>query len=126
MDSLSPAAANALRDDCRLVNEAFHSGVVSARTRTARNHWSIWVTYCRTYHLDPLLPHCTDPIPYLQVFAQQWRSGKLAPRGQPVQCGSVDEALRSVGQTFASLGAHDIRFNSFGKLDFRLARQLAF
>lgn len=126
MDSLSPSAANALRTDCLLVDEAVQSGVVSARTRTARNHWSIWVTYCHTYHLDPLLPNCTDPIPYLQVFAQQWRSGKLAPCGNPVRRGSVDEALRSVGQTFASLGAHDIRFNSFGKIDFRLARQLAF
>jgi hypothetical protein len=37
----------------------------------------------------------------------------------------VEDALRAVGQTLASMGATDIRLDTHGKLDFRLRRQLA-
>ena len=36
----------------------------------------------------------------------------------------MEDALRSVGQMFASLGARDIRKDSLGTIDFRLQRQL--
>jgi len=36
----------------------------------------------------------------------------------------VEDALRSMGQTFASLGAQDIRKDSLGTIDFRIQWQL--
>jgi hypothetical protein len=36
----------------------------------------------------------------------------------------VEGALRAMGQAFSTLGCHDPRLTSAGKIDFRLKRQL--
>ena len=68
-----------------------------------------------------MLPY-SDPIPFLQAFATQYRRRK-GPSGDPVKSGTVSDAIRSVGQTMASLGGEDCRKDTTGALDFRLARQ---
>ena len=52
--------------------------------------------------------------------------GTVAPSGSPVKARTVESALRSVGQTIASLGYRDLRLQvaGSGKLDIRLHRQL--
>ena len=75
-----------------------------------------------------LRPHALgagDPVPLLQLFAQRYRSGALSPSGLAVRSRTVEDAQRSVGQTYAALGAPDPRLNSFGQLDFRLTALLA-
>jgi len=75
--------------------------------------------------VDPYLTDDTiDPTHLLRVFAIRYRSGTLAPRGQPVQSRTVENALRSVGQTLALLGAPDPCLNTLGTMDFRLSRLL--
>lgn len=63
-------------------------------------------------------------MPLLQIFAHRYRIGQVAPSGSPVRSRTVEAALRSVGQTFASLGQRDPRLQASGRLDFRLHRQL--
>jgi hypothetical protein len=75
--------------------------------------------------LTPHLDHIRDPVPILQLFAQRVRTGIDAADGKPVRKRSVEQYLRSVGQAFTGMGAPDPRLDSLGKLDFRLARQLA-
>ena len=58
------------------------------------------------------------------MFAERYRTGKLAPRNKPVKSRTVEGALRAVGQAFTSMGAPDPRLTSSGKTEFRLARQL--
>jgi hypothetical protein len=78
---------------------------------------------CHKLAIDPTLQEFQDPVPFLQVFARRYRTGDLAPRKKPVRSHTVEDALSSVGQTFASVGAMDPRITTQGKLDFRLQRQ---
>lgn len=66
-----------------------------------------------------------DPVPVLQLYSRQYRIGTISPSGRPVRSRTVEDAVRAVGQAFTSVGAADPRLNLFGKLDFRLQRQLA-
>ncbi len=100
------------------------SGVVSSRATAADRHWDIWLAFSDALGIDPGLQHFHDPVPVLQVFAARYRDGRLAPGGLPVRARTVEDALRSVGQMFASLGTKDIRKDSLGAIDFRLQRQL--
>ena len=71
-----------------------------------------------------MLDEVVDAIPLLQVFASRWRTGQIAPLGDPVRSRTVESALRAIGQTMASVGAQDRRLNTSGKLDYRLQQQL--
>jgi hypothetical protein len=88
--------------------------------------WSTWAAFCHTLHQDPWLSDIDDPIPILQIYANRYRVGTLAPSGSPVKARTVEAALRAVGQTYAALGFPDPRLQDSGRLDFRLHRQLQY
>jgi hypothetical protein len=113
---------DAFRRDLGISQQAVRTGVVLGTQRKTDNHWRLWLEFCDEHFLDPLLQHATDPIPFLQVFATRYRR-RTGPTGQPVRSSTVSDALRSVGQTMASMGSRDARKDSTGALDFRLARQ---
>ena len=82
----------------------------------------LWTAFCSDLGISPCLSDCpADRIPVLQLFAQRYRTGELAPSRRPVRSRTVEDALRSVGQAFTGLGTTDPRLNQFGDLDFRLA-----
>jgi ABC-type branched-subunit amino acid transport system substrate-binding protein len=98
-------------------------GVTSQRAKAADAHWALWETFCLDHNIDPFVRNCDDPIPIIQVFAQRYRDGRGAPNRNTVRSGTVEDAVRAVGQAFTQLGSTDIRKDAFGKLDFRLTRQ---
>jgi hypothetical protein len=65
-----------------------------------------------------------DRIPILQLFAQQYPTGALAPGCRTVRFRTVEDALRSVGQAFAGLEAPDPCLNQYGDIDFCLTSLL--
>jgi hypothetical protein len=110
--------------DLSTVQATVRAGVVPTRAAASDRHWENWATFCLEHTFDPYLRGIRDPVPILQVWATRYRDGRLAPGGKPVRSGTVEDALRSVGQAFARLGAHDIRKDATGALDFRLHHQL--
>jgi hypothetical protein len=82
----------------------------------------LWEKFTLESNLDPFLRNCSDPVPIVQVFAQRYRDGRIAPKGNPVRSGTVEDAVRAVGQAFTHLGAPDIRKDVFGEIDFRISR----
>ena len=87
--------------------------------------WEKWIQYLSQLGItDPLLIGWNDPIPLLLVFAQRMRSGAYATRGQPVGHAQVAAALRSIGQTMASMGARDVRLLPNNRLEYRLKQLL--
>jgi hypothetical protein len=124
MDTLPPTAADALRADFSTVQEAIRAGVVPGRAAAADHHWQRWVDYCQSIHSDPWLYEIDDPVPILQVFGARYRDGRIAPCHRTVRSRTVEDALRAVGQTFARVGAQDIRKDAVGGIDFRIQRQL--
>lgn len=122
---MDPAARSRFLDDWRAAQAAVSAGVVPQRARSANTHWAVWVDFCTSLAVDPLLSNIEDPVVLFQVFLHRYRTGAIAPRGKPVLSRSVEDALRSVGQTFAQLGSPDPRFTDQGRMDFRIQRQLA-
>jgi hypothetical protein len=104
--------------------DSCHTGIGAQCNRAQDGTWDIWLTYCATHHVDPLLATVLDPILYLQVFAQRFRNGCLAKNGNPLRAKSVEDYLHAVGQTMASMGATDQRL-IITSLDYRLNQQLA-
>jgi hypothetical protein len=82
----------------------------------------LWEKFTLESNLDPFLCTCSDPVPIIQVFAQRYRDGRIATKGNPVWSGTVEDAVRAVGQAFTHLGDPDIRKDLFGEIDFRISR----
>jgi hypothetical protein len=122
---MDPDVANAFRRDFGAAQQDVQIGVVSSRARAASSHWQLWEEFCHKLAIDPTLQEFQDPVPFLQVFARRYRTGDLAPRKKPVRSRTVEDALRSVGQTFTGVGGADPRITTQGKLDFRLQPQFA-
>jgi hypothetical protein len=124
LETLPRATNDAFLADFGLIQQTIRSGIVSSRATAADNHWTRWTTFCLDNRLDPLLRNVPDPVPFLQIWGARYRDGRAAPSGQPVRSGTVEDAMRAVGQTFASMGSKDIRKDNVGNIDFRIQRQL--
>ena len=74
--------------------------------------------------MDTFLDKLQDPVPFLQIFTCQVRSGLLAQNGEPVRSRTAEAYLRAVGQTFANVGIGDPRLNKHRSIDQCLQRQL--
>jgi hypothetical protein len=109
----------------RLAQEDVTHGVVSSRAKAATAHWHKWDAFCTEIGVDPTLCQVEDPIPYLQVFAYRFRTGRINTTRRKVRRKTVESALCSIGQTFASVGSPDPRYTPQGNLDFRLKRMLS-
>ena len=119
LDPAVEAAALADLDRARLV---VNTGVCASTDSATANHWGRWRTFCIGMAIDPLLSQLEDPIALLQIFAIRYRSGEIAPSGGKVRARTVEGAIRAIGQTLASVGAPDPRYNLSHKIDFRLQR----
>ena len=87
-------------------------------------HWDQWSKFTSSLALDSLLDSIRDKIPMLQVFAIRVRNGSLAKHGEPVRSRTVEDYLRSIGQTFCAMGLPDPRLDLSMSTDFRLQRML--
>jgi hypothetical protein len=102
---LQPEVRDALRDSLHTVQNEIRSGVIPSHARAVDNHRERWVTFCHSHYLNPFRFNLTDPFLIFQVFTTCYRSGEIAPRGQPIRAGTVDGGLCAVGQRFAHMGA---------------------
>jgi hypothetical protein len=124
LENCSPTDRTIIADELCLVHATTANGISTQRHISNNNTWDLWTTFCQALHCDPELSNIDDPIPLLLIFAQRYRLGIIAPGGAAVHSRTVEGALRAVGQAFSTLGCHDPRLTSTGKLDFRLKWQL--
>lgn len=122
----APAATRvAFTHDLFVSQEAVRRGVVKGTQDRADRHWALWLDFCQELDVDPLLRAFGDPVPFLQVFATRYRR-RPGRSADCVRSGTVQDAIRSVGQTMARMGAKDLRKDGSGALDFRLTRQFKY
>jgi hypothetical protein len=118
---VAPSAVDSLVADWRAVSQTLRSSVSAHRQQSASSAWGRWEHFCNSLGVRPDLRDVPgDPIPVLQLFAHQYRSGRIAPGGRPVRARTVEDALRHVAQAFSRLGTSDPRLNAFGEVDYRL------
>ena len=124
---MPPLAAAEFRTDLGLATDAVRLAIDPNYAKRKDAHWIIWIQFCTKCNLDPFLANIQDPIPYLQVFAQRYRDGTIAPRGNVVSAKYIRDVLCSIGQAFSILGAPDPRLTALdGSVDFRLRRMYKF
>ena len=122
---MDPTARADFFRDLSSAQQAVAWGVTASRAASADTHWTVWTDFCAELAVDPFLQGLDDPVPLLQVYMHRYRTGRIAPRGNPVRARSAEDAVRSVGQTFSAMGATDPRLTNQGKMDFRLTRQIS-
>jgi len=81
LDSCPPTKRTTVAYEISLIQKTTAAGI-STRTQWAGNTTrTIWEDFCHDLHQDPTLANINDPIPLLQLFAQQYRLGEVAPSG---------------------------------------------
>ncbi|EJK58873.1 hypothetical protein THAOC_20968, partial [Thalassiosira oceanica] len=104
---LPPGARDRLGPVLRSAMQAAASAGNPKRGRQRANAYARWSASCAAFNVDPLLQGVPRPIPFMQTYIQQYRTGVVAARGQPVGARAAEEALRFVGQTMQQLGSDD-------------------
>ena len=77
----------------------------------------------RKVDLGSLLVAYKEPVPILNGFARDYRTGNIAPNSREVGSRTVEDAVRSIVQAIAVLGPKDPQMTSTGKINFRLQLQ---
>ncbi len=126
LETCDPTGALGLSGELRSIKNAARFGISSSRIEGNDTSWNTWVAFCHSNHQDPWLQHINDTMLLLQIYAERYHVGNIAPSSSWVKARTVEAALHAVGQTFSALGYQDPRLaaNSSGKLDFQLHRQL--
>ena len=124
MASCPPTVANDFRSDLGTATEDVQRGISAGCSAASNTHWDKWVEFTNLLGLDPFLHSIQDKVPILQVFLLRVRTGQLAAQGRQVKSRSAEDYLRSVAQTYLSLGAPDPRADDAGNVDFRIRQML--
>ena len=93
------------------------------RSTAADGHWTKWAYFCTRLALDPILVAYKDPVPILDSFARDYRTGKITPYSRAVRSRMVEDAVRSIGHEITVLEAKDPWMTSTGDIDRRLQLQ---
>ena len=125
LSGLDSSTAARFRDHLGTATETVRQGVSSGRAAGTVTHWRKWTEFCSELGLDPFLEAFPDKIAVLQVFLLRVRSGELAANKDKIRARSAEDYLRSVAQTFLSVGKDDPRLNSAQAIDFRINRMLS-
>ena len=104
--------------------EDIAEGLSTYRAWTADGHWTKWDNFCSRVALDPLRIGYKEPVPILNTFARDYRTGDIAPTSSPVQSRTAEDAVRLIGQALVALGLADPRYGKDGKINIRLRFQL--
>ena len=123
MATLSPKKRMAFRHRLGSVQKAIRAGVVSSRTQKSDTNWAKWTTFCNDLGHDNMLTSIADPVPFVQAFSDEYRQ-RPGTRRKFVIARTVEDVIRSAGQTLAFLGARDCRKTPYGDIDIRIKRQI--
>mmetsp|Transcript_30029 Transcript_30029/g.89250 ORF Transcript_30029/g.89250 Transcript_30029/m.89250 type:complete len:142 (-) Transcript_30029:230-655(-) len=100
-------------------------GVSTSFLNDNKTAWRQWWKYSAWLGVRSDLKRVQVHIPILQIYAHRVRAGLLATKGCHIRKRSIEQHLRSIGQIFSAVGAHDTRLDSLGRIDYHLRQQLA-
>jgi len=124
LEACDPTGTLNLLNELGTIKDAATRAISTGQQTSTNTSWSIWTDFCHSLSCDPFLDNIQDPLPLLQIFAERYRVGIIAPSQLKVRSHTVEGALCAMGQTFTALGRPDPRLQPSGKLDFRLSWQL--
>ena len=123
MATVDPAVQTRFWNCFSTATKDIREGLSVGRATAADCHWTKWAYFCARVALDPLLVTYKDPVPILNNFARDYQTGNITPNIRGVQSRTVEDAVRSIGQAIAMMGAKDPHMAFTGKIDRRLQIQ---
>ena len=105
MATVDTAAQTRFWDSFSASTEDIREGLSVGQSTAADVHWNKWAYFGARVALDPLLVAYKDPAPILNDFARNYRTGNIAPNSRAVLYRTVEDAVQSIGQAIAVLGA---------------------
>ena len=87
--------------------EDIREGLSVGRSTAADGHWTKWAYFYTRVAIDPLPVAYKDPVPILNAFARDYRTGNIAPNSRAVQSRTVEDSIWLIGQAIAVLVAKD-------------------
>jgi hypothetical protein len=82
---LDPVKAHCFSRDFGVAQATVLEGVSPGRTSSGAKAWSKWINFTHDLGFDAFLQTFQDKVSFLQIFAQQVHSGKLAVGGNPIR-----------------------------------------
>ena len=80
--------------------------------------------FCDWLTIAPDISGVSNPIPFLQMFANCVRVGALAANGSGVNKRTMEGYLRNLMQIFSGIGPKDPHLDVLVKIDFKLSQKL--
>ena len=124
MSDLDTVAIDRFCSTLCAATEDIAEGLSIGRSSAVDGHWTKWENFCLRVALDPLLIGYKDPVPILNIFARDYRTGDITPTISPVRSRTAEDAVRSIGQALPALGLADPRYGKDGRIDIRLRLQI--
>ena len=112
MATVDPTAQTCFGNSFSTATEDIREGLSAGQATAANSHWTKWAYFCAMVSLDPLLVAYKDPVPIINPFARDYRTGNITPDNCGVRSRIFEDAVRSIGQAIAMLGAKDPRMTS--------------
>ena len=126
MANVDTAARDCFCNTFCTATEDIAEGLSTSRAYAADGHWTKWANFFSRVPLNPLLIGYKDPVPILNIFARDYRTGDITPTSSPVRSRTAEDAVRLIGQVLAALGLADPRYGKDGKIDIRLRFQIRY
>ena len=80
-------------------------GIYFIQVSTGNGQWEKWSEFCRDVALNPILVSYQDPMPILNTYVRQYRTGSLAPIIRQVHSYTVEDVVWPIGQDLANMGS---------------------
>ena len=120
MATVDPAVQTRFWNSFNTATEDIREGLSAGRATAANGPWTKWAYFCARVALDPLLVAYKEPVPTLNAFAQDYRTGNITPDSRGVHSRAVEDAVQSIEQAIVMLRAKDPSMTSTGEIDGRI------
>ena len=104
MEDLDPSKQYHLFNNFCAMANGIAEGLSASQSAIVYVNWTKWAEFYQDKALDALFVSYRDPVPILNTFARQYRTGSLSPSGHQVRSHTVEDTVQSIGQDLSNMG----------------------
>ena len=93
MDNATPVIREQYCADWCALTSATARRLSRQRNTNVCSTWRLWEDFCTTLNIQPMSLGSRNPLPILLLFAQQYRTGSIAPGRHPVRARTMEDAV---------------------------------
>ena len=106
MEVVEPYKRARFCNNFRAMAHNIAKGLSDSQDPAAKGHCTKWAEFCQCVSPNHLLVFYRDPVPIINTFARQYRTGSLTPSRHQLLSRTVEDAASSISQALAAMGDH--------------------